>query len=100
MKYDSRVTTNLTKQISIEETWKMYLDKIQPADRTAMELAKKRWNSVAKPIGSLGILEEDIIKIAGIRGNTAELHWIGPPWQSCAPTMVSLRKVFPRRVRM
>lgn len=28
-----------------------------------------RWNSVAKPIGSLGILEEDIIKIAGIRGD-------------------------------
>ena len=36
-----------------------------------MELAKKRWNSVAKPIGSLGILEEDIIKIAGIRGNAS-----------------------------
>ena len=32
-----------------------------------MELAKKRWDSVAKPIGSLGILEDDITRIAGIR---------------------------------
>ncbi len=71
MRYDSRITTNLTEQTSIEKTWKTYLNKIQPADRAAMELAKKRWNSVAKPIGSLGILEEDIIKIAGIRGNAA-----------------------------
>jgi len=71
MKYDSRITTNLTEQTSIEKTWKTYLDKIQPADRIAMELAKKRWNSVAKPIGSLGILEDDIIKIAGIRGDAS-----------------------------
>ncbi len=42
--------------------------KIGSADERAKELAKKRWNSVAKPIGSLGILEEDIIKIAGITG--------------------------------
>ena len=73
MKCDSRIKVNLKEETSIEETWKMYLDKIQPADRTAMKLAKKRWNSVAKPIGSLGILEEDIIKIAGIRGNASEM---------------------------
>ena len=71
MKCNSRMKINLTEEASIEETWNTYLDKIQPADRTSMELAKKRWNSVAKPIGSLGILEEDIIKIAGIRGNAA-----------------------------
>ena len=71
MKCDSRIKVNLTEEASIEEIWNTYLDKIQPADRTAMELAKKRWNSVAKPIGSLGILEEDIIKIAGIRGNAS-----------------------------
>lgn len=53
-----------------EERLKELLSGIRPADRTAMELAKKRWNSVAKPIGSLGILEEDIIKIAGIRGDS------------------------------
>lgn len=71
MKYDSRITTDLTEQTSIEKTWKTYIDKIQPSDRTAMEFAKKRWNSVAKPIGSLGILEDDIIKIAGIRGDVS-----------------------------
>ena len=71
MKYDSRMKINMTEKTSVEKTWKAYLNKIEPADRTAMELAKKRWNSVAKPIGSLGILEEDIIKIAGIRGNAS-----------------------------
>lgn len=71
MKCDSRIKVNLTEEASIEEIWNTYLDKIQPADRTAMKLAKKRWNSVAKPIGSLGILEEDIIKIAGICGNAS-----------------------------
>lgn len=73
MKYDSRITKDLTEQTSIEKTWKTYIDKIQPVDRTAMEFAKKRWNSVAKPIGSLGILEDDMIKIAGIRGNASEI---------------------------
>ena len=71
MKYDSRMKINMTEKTSVEKTWKAYLNKIEPADRTAMKLAKKRWNSVAKPIGSLGILEEDIIKIAGIRGNAS-----------------------------
>ena len=71
MKYDSRMKINMTEKTSVEKAWKAYLNKIEPADRTAMELAKKRWNSVAKPIGSLGILEEDIIKIAGIRGNAS-----------------------------
>ena len=49
------------------------LSEIRPADRKAMEAARLRWNSVAKPIGSLGILEEDIIKIAGILGNTERI---------------------------
>ena len=71
MKYDSRMKINMTEKTSVEKTTKAYLNKIEPADRTAMELAKKRWNSVAKPIGSLGILEEDIIKIEGIRGNAS-----------------------------
>lgn len=50
------------------------LEKITPADRRAMEAAKKRWNSVAKPIGSLGVLETDIIKIAGIKGSPYGIH--------------------------
>ena len=49
MKYDNRMKINFTEETSLEETWKTSLNKIEPADRTAMELAKKRWNSVAKP---------------------------------------------------
>ena len=49
------------------------LSEIRPADQKAMEAARLRWNSVAKPIGSLGILEEDIIKIAGILGNAERI---------------------------
>lgn len=57
-----------------EKELKRLLSGISPADKKAMEAAKKRWNSVAKPIGSLGILEEDIIKIAGIRKNASGIH--------------------------
>lgn len=40
----------------------------RPLDKHAMEQAKKQWNSVAKPLGSLGKLEELIITLAGIQG--------------------------------
>ncbi|MEG2097428.1 MAG: nicotinate-nucleotide--dimethylbenzimidazole phosphoribosyltransferase, partial [Pseudoflavonifractor sp.] len=42
---------------------------IVPADRGAMALAKARWDAVAKPLGSLGLLEESIIRIAGMTGS-------------------------------
>ena len=51
---DNTMTTE-----TIEEKFQSYLKQIVPADLHAMELAKKRWDSVAKPIGSLGILEDD-----------------------------------------
>ena len=38
-------------------------------DEGAMEAAKRRWDSVAHPLGSLGLLERDIIRIAGITGS-------------------------------
>lgn len=41
---------------------------IQPADRVAMYRAQKRWDSIAKPLGSLGALEDAIIRIAGMMG--------------------------------
>ena len=49
------------------------LSGIKKPDIRAMEQAKLRWNSVAKPIGSLGILEEDIIKIAGMRQSSRDV---------------------------
>ena len=42
---------------------------ILPPDDRAMAISRARWNSIAKPIGSLGLLEEAVIKIAGLTGN-------------------------------
>lgn len=44
------------------------LDGIGPLDETAMKAAQARWNSVAKPLHSLGKLEDHLIRIAGISG--------------------------------
>ena len=38
-------------------------------DETVMLAAAERWNSVAKPLGSLGRLEEAVIRIAGLTGD-------------------------------
>ena len=38
-----------------------------PADETAVCQARKRWDAVAKPLHSLGLLEDAIAKIAGIQ---------------------------------
>ncbi len=39
---------------------------IEEPDQRAMETAGKNWNTVCKPLGSLGLLEEAVIKMAGI----------------------------------
>lgn len=44
---------------------------IIPADREAMEACRKKWDGVGKPLGSLGILEEMFVRMAGVFG-TAE----------------------------
>ena len=44
------------------------LNRIAPADQAAMAAARIRWDSVAKPLGSLGILEDHIVRIAGAQG--------------------------------
>lgn len=46
-----------------------WIDRIVPVDKLAMKQAEEHWDSIAKPLNSLGILEETIIKIAGIIGN-------------------------------
>ncbi len=43
---------------------------IDGLDIEAMERARKRWDSVAKPLKSLGLLEDAMIQIAGITGNS------------------------------
>ena len=44
------------------------LTSIAPADREAMDRAKKRQAELAKPPGSLGKLEDMSIRLAGITG--------------------------------
>ena len=43
------------------------IQSIQPLDTDAMETAAGRWDSIAKPLHSLGLLEEAIIRIAGMQ---------------------------------
>ena len=42
--------------------------KVRPLDEKAMEGARKRWDSIAKPLHSLGELENMLPQIAGITG--------------------------------
>lgn len=44
------------------------IEGIKPLDLVAVEAAKRRVDSLAKPLGSLGTLEEIAIKLAGITG--------------------------------
>ena len=39
---------------------------IEPVSKEAVKDAQKRWNSIAKPLHSLGKLETAVMKIAGI----------------------------------
>lgn len=41
---------------------------IQPLNKAAMRQARKNWDAVAKPLGSLGRLEDLIVQLAGITG--------------------------------
>ena len=53
-------------------TWKETLEKSRQERETARAQALRRWDSLAKPLGSLGILEEAIVRIAALTG-TAEV---------------------------
>lgn len=44
------------------------LKQIQPLDQEAGRACEKRWDSIAKPLKSLGKLESSLIQIAGIQG--------------------------------
>ena len=45
------------------------IDNIKPADPAAGAEAVRHWDSLAKPLGSLGVLEEDIVRIAALTGS-------------------------------
>jgi len=48
------------------EQWNELLSEIGPADEVAMEEARRRWDSIAKPLNGLGLLEELIVRSAGV----------------------------------
>lgn len=52
------------------ELLKETLEAISPSNLEAMRLTRDKWDSLVKPIGSLGLLEEMTIKLAGITGST------------------------------
>ncbi len=54
-------------------TWKETVERIVPADRGAMEAARRHWDALAKPLGGLGAVEDAIVRIAGMTGDP-EVH--------------------------
>lgn len=50
---------------------KEVIGQIQPASEPARAAARRRWDAVAHPLDSLGLLEEAIVRIAGIQGTAA-----------------------------
>lgn len=52
--------------MTLEET----ISAIRPLDEEAMKEARRRWDSIAKPLHSLGKMEDLITQIAGITGET------------------------------
>ena len=51
---------------SLRET----LRAITPANEAAMVAARERWDARAKPLGSLGTLEDMVVRIAGVTGTS------------------------------
>ncbi len=47
------------------------INEIRPLDQNAMQMAKDRQNTLIKPLGSLGKIEELSVRLAGITGNYA-----------------------------
>ena len=42
---------------------------LPPFDETAAKAARARWDSIAKPVGGLGLLEDVIVSVAGLTGS-------------------------------
>ena len=51
------------------ETIRSYNTRIAPRDETAAERCRTRWNSIAKPLRGLGLLEEAVCRIAALTGS-------------------------------
>ena len=55
--------------MELEEELRRKIAQIQPLDERSVALAKKRWDSIAHPLHSLGLLEDAIVTIAGAQGS-------------------------------
>ena len=44
-----------------------------------MDEARKRWDSLAKPLGSLGLLEDAVVKIAAITATPHSIKYTSEP---------------------
>lgn len=51
-------------------TLKEAIAAIKPADKAAYDAAKKRWDSIAKPLGSLGLMEEAVCRMAAMKSSS------------------------------
>ena len=47
------------------------IGQITPPDEAARAAARRQWDSLAKPLGSLGVFEDMVVKLAGLRGDAA-----------------------------
>ena len=56
-----------------ENALETYVRQVKPLDREAVGRAREHWNHVAHPLHSLGLLEDAIVKIAGMTGD-AGIH--------------------------
>lgn len=54
----------------LENELEQLIKEICPADAEVKDRAQKKWNSIAKPLHSLGKLEEHIMRIAALTGDT------------------------------
>ncbi len=54
-------------------TLKETLARIKPLDDSSIEAARKRWDSIAHPLHSLGLMEDLVVQIAGI-SRSQEIH--------------------------
>jgi nicotinate-nucleotide--dimethylbenzimidazole phosphoribosyltransferase len=52
----------------VKMTVKETIEQIRPADKGAKDRVQARWNAIAKPLHSLGNLEDMLVQIAGITG--------------------------------
>ena len=53
----------------MENSLKKLCTSVTGPDVDAMARAKARWDSIAKPLGSLGLLEDAVISVAGLTGD-------------------------------